>query len=499
MSSTSPINPSAKPPRRFLVRAVFIVACLATLIVALFIEEKIRGRAAWRAYETEARARGVKLDFADYIPPAIPDAENFASIPIFDDAFRASHANQPMPNPLSLLAQPDNKLPKFDSPMRGERIDLAAWQEFFVKAKLLPAAGDNPAADVLKALDTFAAPLAQLREAGIRPHCRFPVQWEKGFAAMLPHIQILHSAAKLYALRLSAHLALGDSTAACEDFRDGLRLVTATTAEPALIAGLVRISLAGVMENAAWGGLAGHQWAEPELRKIEADLAGLDWLKDYLLAMGSERGGSNMMTDMLIKNPRHLADIMRMIGVGGVIQRGALTFSLYPTGWLYQSKVRSNQFFDKMSARIDHGQRRFFSERPVHSGSAIEGTLSQIYHMLFLTITPALKPVEQRYLHTATVTDHARLACALDRFRIARGAFPEALSELTPDFLPTLPVEIMNGEPYRYRRTDDGSFLLYSVGLDLRDDDGIIDPKMRADWRASPTDPPDWVWRYPAK
>ncbi len=499
MSSTSPINPSAKPPRRFLVRAVFIVACLATLIVALFIEEKIRGRAAWRAYETEARARGVKLDFADYIPPAIPDAENFASIPIFDDAFRASHANQPMPNPLSLLAQPDNKLPKFDSPMRGERIDLAAWQEFFVKAKLLPAAGDNPAADVLKALDTFAAPLAQLREAGTRPHCRFPVQWEKGFAVTFPHIDILERAIGLYALRLSAHLALGDSAAACVDFRDGLRLVTATTAEPSLLAGLVRISLARVMENAAWGGLAGQQWAEPELRKIETDLAGLDWLSDYLFAMGSERGSSNTMTDMLINNPRHLADIMQLTVPGNASLPFAWTYSLYPSGWLYQSKVRSNRFFDEMSARIDPAQRRYFGERPVHSGSEIKSLPKRIYYLLFATMTPGLENVEKRYVQAATVTDQTRLACALERFRIARGAFPEALSELTPGFVASLPVEIVNGEPYRYRRTDDGSFLLYSVGLDLRDDDGIIDPKLRADWRASPTDQPDWVWRYPAK
>ena len=62
-----------------------------------------------------------------------------------------------------------------------------------------------------------------------------------------------------------------------------------------------------------------------------------------------------------------------------------------------------------------------------------------------------------------------------------------------PEFLPALPVEIVNGEPYRYRRTDDGSFVLYSVGLDLRDDGGVIDPKKSAKEQA------DWVWRYPAK
>ena len=496
MSSTSPTDPPAKPSRvrRCLVRALFIVACLATLIVAFFIEEKLRGRAAWRAYETEAKARGVKLDFADYIPPQIPDAENFASIPLFDATFRASDARELIPNPLRLPTSPEGKQPKFTDPTKQERIDLAEWQKFFIATKLLPVAGDSPAADVLKALDSFAATLAQLREAGTRPHCHFPIHWEKGYAAALPHLEILQSASKLYALRLSAHLALGHSAAAYEDFHDGLRLTTATIEEPSLITGLVRIAGAAVMENAVWGGLADRQWAEPELRKIEADLAALDWLKDYLFAMGSERAGSNMMTDMLIGDPRQLAELMTIMGTIGTSQpSGAWGFPLYPSGWLYQSKVRANHFFDEIFARIDLDQRRYFGERPVPSSAAnITQMPARIYYLLFAVMSPALESVEKRWIQSATVTDQARLACALERFRLTRGAFPQALSELVPDFIPGVPVEIVNGEPYRYRRSDDGSFLLYSVGSDLRDDDGVTDPKVSTSNQA------DWVWRYPA-
>ncbi len=491
MSSTSPTDPPVKPsrPPRYLVRVLFLVACLPTLIVALFIVEKYRGRAAWRAYETEAKARGVKLDFADYIPPKIPDAENFASIPIFDAVFRASDAKQPIPNPLKLPVPAGGKLPKFNDPVKQERIDLAAWQKFFVETKLLPAASDNAAADVLKALSKFAEPLAQLREAGTRPHCHFPIHWEMAFAAALPHIEILNGASKLFALRLSAHLALGDSAAAYEDFRAGLRLATATAEEPTLIAGLVRLATVATMENAVWGGLLGQQWAEPELRKIEADLAGLDGLKDYLFALGSERGGSNQMTDMLIDNPRQFAALMQ-----GEPPSSAWGSSAFPSGWLYQNKVRANRFFDESAARIDPGQRRYFGERPVPSSAAhITSIPARIYYMIFCLMSPVMEQIENKAVLTATVTDQTRLACALERFRLARGNLPQALSELAPEFIPAIPVEIVNGEPYRYRRTDDGSFALYSVGTDLRDDGGVIDPKLNASKQA------DWVWRYPAK
>ena len=495
MSTQLPPAPPSLPKKcrpliiRLLIGLTIFALVLPVLIPCLYLVEKYRGRAAWRAYETEAKARGVKLDFADYIPPKIPDAENFASIPLFDAVFRASDAKQEVPNPFKLPEAKDGKLPKFADPVKQERIDLAAWQKYFVEAKLLPAASDHAAAEVLTALDSFSGPLAQLREAGARPHCRFPVHWEKAYAAPLPHMELLQSASKLYALRLSAHLALGDSAAAYEDFRDGLRLTTATVGEPSLIAGLVRIAIAVAMENAVWDGLSGRQWAEPELRKIQADLATLDWLKDYALAMGSERGGSNVMIDMIIERPHQLDDLLQQ---GGTTMRNTLWF--YPTGWFYQSKVRANHFFDELAARIDPAERRFFPEREVPSSPTnITGQPQRFYYLFFAIMAPVLERVEKRFIQAATVTDHTRLACALERFRLARGAYPEALAELAPEFIAAVPVEIVNGEPYRYRRTDDGSFLLYSVGTDLRDDGGVIDPKASASKQA------DWVWRYPAK
>ena len=497
MTSTSPAEPSAKPPRlrRWLVRAGFILACLATLIVAFFLEEKIRGRAAWRAYETEARQRGVKLAFADFIPPQIPDAENFASIPIFDEAFRATAVHQPVPDPFFLNEPGGSERPYLNNPEMGERTDLVAWQKYLASKGLLSDMSADAAADVLRALDRFAVPLAQLHEAGTRPGCRFPVHWEEGFAALLPHLGLLKEAARFYFLRASAHLARGESAAAYEDFHDGLRLTTATRGEPSLIAGLVRGSMAGMMENAVWGGLAGHQWAEPELRKIDADLATLDWLQEYFFAMGSERAATNLLSDMLIENPGLLAQLApELARDSGFHGQGAWAFRLHPTGWFYDCKVRSNRLIDEMLARFDPVQRRWLPTRALPSlPENIKGLPEKVHYMLFALMTPIYAQVEQGFIKAVTETDRTRLACALERFRLARGTLPATLAELTPDFLAALPVEILNGESYHYRREPDGSFVLYSVGPDLRDDGGITDPRHPVTQRR------DWIWRYPAK
>ena len=90
----------------------------------------------------------------------------------------------------------------------------------------------------------------------------------------------------------------------------------------------------------------------------------------------------------------------------------------------------------------------------------------------------------------------ARIACALERFRLARGEYPASLDVLAPQFITKLPHDIIGGQPLKYRRSDDGQFVLYSVGWNEKDDGGQVEltESGRVDM-----DKGDWVWRYPAK
>ena len=45
----------------------------------------------------------------------------------------------------------------------------------------------------------------------------------------------------------------------------------------------------------------------------------------------------------------------------------------------------------------------------------------------------------------------------------------------------------MDGQPLRYHRIDDQKFVLYSVGMDQKDDGGKFPPK-------DDTSSGDWVW-----
>jgi hypothetical protein len=62
-----------------------------------------------------------------------------------------------------------------------------------------------------------------------------------------------------------------------------------------------------------------------------------------------------------------------------------------------------------------------------------------------------------------------------------------------PQFIATIPHDLIGGQPLHYRRTDDGKFLLYSIGWNEKDDGG-----QQKSHRGYPyTDDyskGDWVW-----
>lgn len=69
----------------------------------------------------------------------------------------------------------------------------------------------------------------------------------------------------------------------------------------------------------------------------------------------------------------------------------------------------------------------------------------------------------------------ARVAMAVERFRIERDRLPDTLDELVPAFVDAVPLDPFDGRRLRYRRTGN-EFCVYSVGRNRADDGGCGDP-----------------------
>ena len=93
-------------------------------------------------------------------------------------------------------------------------------------------------------------------------------------------------------------------------------------------------------------------------------------------------------------------------------------------------------------------------------------------------------------------------AIALERYKGRHHNFPESLDSLVPELLKTAEVDFIDGEPLRYKRTEDGRFLCYSIGIDCIDQGGqMTEPESnssKSDGSARRRREPDLVWPLPA-
>jgi hypothetical protein len=103
---------------------------------------------------------------------------------------------------------------------------------------------------------------------------------------------------------------------------------------------------------------------------------------------------------------------------------------------------------------------------------------------------------------TAEVTRNTVItAIALKRYQLKYGAYPDTLSRLVPQFLAAVPNDPVDGKPLRYRLNTDGSFTLYSIGLNRIDDGGnpsldVSSSGGTSYWLSAHA--LDWVWPQPA-
>ncbi len=103
-------------------------------------------------------------------------------------------------------------------------------------------------------------------------------------------------------------------------------------------------------------------------------------------------------------------------------------------------------------------------------------------------LLPALSNALKRTAETQAVVSQATLACALERYRLAKGEYPEQLAALTPSYIQQLPHDPITGSSLIYQKNE-GEYILYSVGWDGKDDGGLVPNKAN-----DRNKPHDWVW-----
>ncbi|HVU27789.1 MAG TPA: hypothetical protein VHG71_08660 [Verrucomicrobiae bacterium] len=520
--------PKTKSGWRWLRRILLALAILATLIAVFYTEEDWRGRRAWENYKRELEAKGEKLDWQAFVPPAVPDDQNFFTAPIFDKIKNDKIAMSPYgddggPDFSSYKDLPKDKIGYMGGEGRAIITDLKLWQDYYrnptnfhsvegfvltngaliEQTNFLNHANDQfpispepqtPAKDVLFALSKFDSAVEELRQTSQRPYANVPLNYEDGFnsaSTLLPILAELKRCTQLLQLRAVAELADGQNEKALDDVKLMLYLNNSLRSSPFLICHLVRFAIVAIDMETIWEGLAQHEWSDEQLAALDAELAKIDFLADYGFIMRGERA-------FAIKSFENQRLTREMISYNGdQVVTNKLT--LMPSAFFYQNELAFTQMHEQwILPLVDTNSRTVSPEKLQQANEADQVAMKHYspYKVQALMLFPGISATVRKFAAIQSSVDLARVACALERYRLAHGNYPESLDALAPQFIAQVPHDIIGGQPLHYRLETNGQFTLYSVGWNEKDDGGKVTLKKGGsiDQQSG-----DWVWQYPAK
>jgi hypothetical protein len=79
-----------------------------------------------------------------------------------------------------------------------------------------------------------------------------------------------------------------------------------------------------------------------------------------------------------------------------------------------------------------------------------------------------------QFIHAAVGESAAITSLGISVYHAERGRYPNQLSDLVPEYVPSLPIDPVTGQPLHYRLDDRDGYSLYSPGADGVDDGGQI-------------------------
>ncbi len=449
------------------------LAALSLLVCAWVAFDRSHGRRQWEKYRTAAVARGVLLHFDDFLSPEIPAEDNYITGTVFEHLPTGESSGKfPLPRPK--LNVPQTTLAE-----RLEAQRTAMLDEKWLTKETAPA---DPGAAVLLGLERYQKDLADLRAARSRPGSRFPQStkplpdFDSGAIVLAWHI------GSILCMKMQAHLATGQPAEALEDFLDLTRLYRATLPERSMVSGMMRVTNFTAMIRAVDSGIAAHLWRDEDLTRIASELDTIDLAADGRFTFSSERGFINDAEEAC--RGMSFTEWRTIGGTFGAFTPEWRLWVEFVSGHHWRKQVRENQDTDSSLKKLETGFDRsadLFATPPISTPFAFGSNTDAIL---------------LRYITLENTRRQTRIACALERFRIQHGSYPESLSELVPALLPAIPADIINGAPMRYRRTTPATFLLYSIGANARDDEGstLTDATTPSRYKAR-----DWLWPEPTR
>lgn len=461
--------------RKLVLWSVLILTLVTAVIGVLsgrFLSQYFGGKELWLAWRAERIAKGDRFEWSQLIPPDVPDSENFAKAPLIAGAI----GNKGLMDPRFKALE----LPKVEGAWgdwkEGRRVDLEAYQTAY---------GTK---DLLKALAPYAPGLKDLNMASLRPHSKIPVDYRE---SEIPSLMGFRAATRVLCVRALARLSSGNSEGALEDSLTCIRIANHFKAEPNLLASLLRQAILGNVVQIIWEGLEDHRWNERQLRILQDELLRMDVLASARLGWEGERLQmieSLTRTAEGLPQPKGLQDSSN--------PKTPVHLGVLGKGWFYRNLLEMDGYYVTSFLDIlDPKAHRVYPEKFISGTAWVEARKHRKDLVMALIAAPALSGQTIRQAQLQSYLDQAAVACALERYRLAKGEYPSELNQLSPAFMEAIPWDITTGQPLRFSRHGN-SFQLYSVGWDRNNDGGALTWKTEKGKRALDIEKGDWAWMH---
>lgn len=486
---------------------VKVVLWTVTLLILFYVEEDWRGARAWATTKAEWEAKGESFDYAKLIPPPGPDSENLAALPLFKlerdpkkpDEWELANLRkafrEDVEPPVSVSYRMSWQSGELTDEKKLRQKMESTYRQVFPIASV-PQSG-------LEQFDQLYPAMAELRAAAAaRPSCRFlqdyPPQWPFSRLVALSTGQIY--TAKI--LTIQGDLALSENRPdlALEAIQINARLAGGISQEPFLVSGLVAMGMSMVNFNTLYNGLALHVWNDAQLAQLERTLAGIDFLANFQKAIRGELIGIVIPEmDEVWMNPSVAVQQDEQNRQTENTNPGSGGYPFFwPKGWIDQGKVDVTTM-DLGAVHLVDMKTRMVDPRAADrmaEGNDDRANGLAPWRLFHAEADPVLAHTLWKFSRVQVWVDEARIACGLERYRLAHGTYPESLEALVPASLDQLPHDIMTGDPYHYRLRPEGTFLLYSVGWNQKDDGGT-EIYQKDSPQAEDKTQGDWVWPTP--
>lgn len=484
-------------------------AMVAAVLILFLCIEHSRGTRALNSRLKELKAKGEKLGIAELLPAPVP-AEQNAALDLFalTNEFKEFRKMSEQAPPRMRMVTP------------GHAVASGQWNTWPVSET-----ESNSWIKFSAEIEPAKIPLARLESILRKNGFDEGFDYNKTFIDFQSPklLAFIKPAALLLAAAIADDLHRHDASGAAAHLHSLAALVKAQEGEKLILSQLVRIVCARIVFASTWEALQTDELSPAQLASLQADWEASEFPQAMLAALEMERAMTLRYFNEVRSSPAKRArvfqekeEVQKNYGAafgpplpthGFILHH--IHIPIWRFAWAGQEESNALDEWDHVIEGSRTAVSKSWLEARPFMAKGISNEIPILidrdssddkrgwYDRFRFILSPnpfsIAETVTLKALEAETEKNLVVTAIALKRHGKSNKP-PAELSALVPEFLPAIPIDRMDGKPLRYRLNGDGSFLLYSVGTDGKDDGGNPQPVDSAESASKIWNGKDVVW-----